>query len=94
MRILQVILLSIFVICAGAAKASPGFSFVCFDRETTATIDFDLAWETAYLDIDQEELELTAIEGQSDSDGFFAYDNGKYRFSGAVPEGQLLREEQ
>lgn len=94
MRISQVFLLFIFTMYASAASASPGFSFVCFDRETSATIDFDLAWDTAYLDIDQEELELKAIEGQTGPDGFFAFEHAKYRFNGVVPEGQLTRGDQ
>ena len=91
MRKIQLIFLFIFISATGAAHASPGYSFVCFNKEITATIDLDLAWQTAYLSINQQEVELTANDAQSGPDGFFNFGSNNYRFSGVAPEGQIMR---
>lgn len=82
-----------FAVLAGMAAtkahASPGFDFVCFDREIVASVGLDLEWENAYLKIDGEETVLPAT-GQGDSmrDSFAFAGNG-LSFQGFVPEGQL-----
>lgn len=73
------------------AHASPGFSFVCFDREMTATIDFDEAWQTAYMKNNWGEFELKPSEGQGGPEGSFAFEDSTYAFNGVAPEGQITR---
>lgn len=71
-----------------AAKASPGYDFICFNQGLTATIGFDLEWSTAYLDMDNREIALQATDENRSGDAFgFAKDG--YVFRGFVPEGQL-----
>lgn len=94
MRNLQLLLLFVFVSFSSTAGASPGFSFVCFDKETSATIDFDLEWATAYLSINEQEFALAANEGQSGPEGYFDFASAGYRFNGVAPEGQITRDGQ
>lgn len=89
MRNIQLFFVLSIICFAGTANASPGFSFVCFDRQTTATIDFDLEWQTAYMSINGQQIELAAIEGQNGPDGFFDFEGQSYRFNGVAPEGQI-----
>lgn len=73
---------------APQAKASSGYDFICFDRDLTATISFDLEWSTAYLDIDNREIALPAT-GESRSGDAFGFAKDGYVFRGFAPEGQL-----
>jgi hypothetical protein len=76
-------------IASSKAYASPGFDFVCFDRDIVASIGLDLEWANAYLTIDGEEVTLPATgQDNANRDGF-AFANERYTFQGFVPEGQL-----
>ncbi|WP_375565443.1 SH3 domain-containing protein [Oceaniradius stylonematis] len=80
-----------FAVLAGMAvskaHASPGFDFVCFDRDIVASVGLDLEWANAYLKIDGEETVLPAT-GQRSGNSFAFAGNG-LSFQGFVPEGQL-----
>ncbi|MBO6636782.1 MAG: SH3 domain-containing protein [Roseitalea sp.] len=72
------------------AEASPGFDFVCFDRDIVASIGLDLEWENAYLTIDGKETVLPATgQGSSNRDSF-AFAGDGFSFQGFAPEGQLI----
>jgi len=81
-----------FAILAGVAApkahASPGFDFVCYDRDIVASVGLDLEWANAYLKIGGgEEITLPAT-GQGDGNSF-AFASDGLSFQGFVPEGQL-----
>lgn len=71
------------------AIASPGFDFVCFDRQITASIGFDLTWDTAYVSIGGEEITLSATGDRNFSDNSFEFAGQGFSFRGFAPEGQL-----
>lgn len=78
----------------GPAQASPGYDFVCFGDQMTATIGFDLLWDTAFLTTPEGEVQLPASGPHDDvNSDQFAFSDGTWRFSGFAPEGRLWRGE-
>ena len=76
-------------IAATNAHASPGFDFVCYDRDIVASVGLDLEWANAYVEIGGEEIVLPAAgQGNANRDAF-AFSGDGLSFQGFPPEGQL-----
>ncbi|MEM1376839.1 MAG: SH3 domain-containing protein [Pseudomonadota bacterium] len=70
------------------AVASPGVELVCYDRDFTATVGFDIDWSNAYIDTPADgEVIIPAVR---DGPAGFEFAGDAWRLNGFLPEATLF----